>query len=146
MVRAAIEGNPAFAVSEIELRQPGTSYTIDTLDRLRREFAGVDLHFIMGVDAANELDAWRDPARILAEYRPIVMSRAGWPDPDWQRLERIHPDARSLILLVDVPQLEIDSHTLRKRIAAGHSVRYLIPEGARRIIERESLYRPPELA
>jgi nicotinate-nucleotide adenylyltransferase len=74
------------------------------------------------------------------------MSRAGWPDPDWQRLERIHPDARSLILLVDVPQLEIDSHTLRKRIAAGHSVRYLIPEGARRIIERDSLYRPPEPA
>ncbi|MGH2346119.1 MAG: nicotinate-nucleotide adenylyltransferase [Chloroflexota bacterium] len=141
MVEAAIAGNPAFAASDIEIRQGGPSYTIATLDALRARCPDAELRFILGVDAANDLINWQEPARILAEYRPIVMSRAGWAGPDWSLLESIHKDARSLITLVDAPQLEVASSVLRDWIAAGWAARYLVPEGAWRIIAEDGLYR-----
>lgn len=141
MVEAAIAGNPHFKVSDIEIRQGGSSYTIATLDALRARCPDAELRFILGVDAANDLSNWQEPARIMAEYHPIVMARAGWPGPDWALLESIHPDARSLVTLVDTPQLEIASHVLRDWIAAGWAARYLVPEGAWRIIAEEGLYR-----
>jgi nicotinate-nucleotide adenylyltransferase len=141
MIEAAIAGNPDFVASDIEIRQGGPSYTIATLDALRPLWPDADLRFILGVDAANDLGNWQEPARILAEFRPIVMSRAGWSGPDWPLLESIHPDARSLITLVDAPQLEVASRMLRDWIAAGWAARYLVPEGAWRIIMEEGLYR-----
>jgi nicotinate-nucleotide adenylyltransferase len=140
MLQAAAAGNPGFAVSDIELRQEGPSYTIDTLDALRREQPDVQWRFILGTDAANGLAGWRSPWRIVAEYRPIVMARAGWAALDWTTLEHVHPEARALAQVIAVPELVISSTELRARIAAGRSARYLIPEGARRIIEDEGLY------
>ncbi len=143
MVEASISGNPAFVATDLEIRQGGPSFTIATLDALQHQRPYTTLRFIMGVDAANDLKNWQDPNRILGEYRPIVMSRAGWTGPDWPMLEGIRPDARALITLVDAPQLEIASHMLREWIARGRAARYLIPEGAWRIIVQEGLYRAP---
>jgi nicotinate-nucleotide adenylyltransferase len=140
MLQTSVAGNPGFAVSDIELRQEGPSYTIDTLDTLRSQHPDVEWRFILGTDAANSLASWRAPRRILAEYRPIVLARAGWAALNWAALERVHPDARALVRLIDVPHLAISSTDLRRRIAAGRSVRYLIPDGARLIIEEEGLY------
>src|SRR6185437_11124753 len=141
MVEASISGNPAFAVTDLEIHQGGPSYTIATLDALQHQWPNAELRFIMGVDAANDLKNWQEPARILGDYHPIVMSRAGWSGPDWPMLEEIRPDVRALITLVDAPQLEIASHLLREWIARGRAARYLIPEGAWRIIIQEGLYR-----
>lgn len=143
MLRAAVAGNPGFAVSDIELRAEGPSYTIDTLNALRGERPEAEWRFILGTDAANGLAAWRAPARVVAEYRPIVMTRAGAAALDWAALERIHPAARALVRVIGVPALALSSTDLRARIAAGRSVRYLIPEGARLIIADEGLYRAP---
>ena len=140
MVRAAVADNPAFAVSDVELRHPGPSFTIDTLDRLRAEFPDADLRFILGADAAEVLVHWREPARIIADYGLIVMSRAEWPEPDWAPLERVHPDARAHVQLVQVPNLAIASREVRQRIEAGHSVRYLLSDPVIAIIKQEGLY------
>ncbi len=141
MVQAAIAGNPAFRASDVELRQDGPSYTIATMDALARQFPGARLRFLLGLDAALGLAAWRQPARLIEDYRPIIMSRPGWSEPDWQGLERIHPGARSLLQIVTVPALAIASSELRARIGAGHTVRYLIPDPVINLIEKEGLYR-----
>jgi nicotinate-nucleotide adenylyltransferase len=141
MLQAAIATNPAFLASDVELRQEGPSYTIDTMDALARQYPGAELRFLLGADAALGLADWREPARLMAVYRPISMSRPGWPGPDWQALERIHPQARSLLEIVTVPALALASSDLRARIRAGCSVRYLIPDPAIAIIEAEGLYR-----
>lgn len=141
MLRAAIAGNDAFDVSEIELTRPGPSYTVFTLDALRAAHPTAHLRFILGADAANTLPDWRTPARILAGYHPIIMTRAGYPGPDWTALERIHPDARRLADLIDVPHLAIASSALREAVAAGRSIRYLVPDAVLRIIREEGLYR-----
>ena len=79
-------------------------------------------------------------ARILAEYEPIVMLRAGWRGPDWAALEAIHPDAHRLAHVVEVPLLDVAAHDLRDRVRSGRSVRYLVPERVRQFIEDNALY------
>ena len=146
MVQAAIAGNPAFLTSDLEVRQEGPSFSIDTMDALSRQFPDSDLHFLLGVDAAHGLHAWREPVRLLTEYRPIVMSRSGWPDLEWTSLERIHAGARSLVEVVPVPALAIASSDLRQRIAAGRTIRYLVPDTVLRIIKEEQLYRTEDVS
>jgi nicotinate-nucleotide adenylyltransferase len=144
MLQVAVESNPAFAVSALELRHEGPSYTIDTLDALREALPEAALQFMLGTDAANAMASWHAPARILAEYRPLLMARAGGPDLDWTVLEGIRMDARNLVRLIEVPRLEIASSEVRERVAQGRSVRYLVPDGVRRIIEDAILYRGSE--
>ncbi len=140
MVELAIEDNPRFAVNDMELHGREPSYTIDTLDTLRGLQPDDRFQFILGVDAANQLDRWLEPARILVDYQPIVMLRAGWRGPDWTALEAIHPRARSLARVVQVPLLEIASQDLRARVRAGQSIRYLVPERVRAFIEDHGCY------
>jgi nicotinate-nucleotide adenylyltransferase len=140
MVRIAVEDNPRFVVSDIEVGQETPAYTIDTLDTLRRQALDDQLHFILGVDAMIQFALWREPARILAEYPPIVMLRAGWPGPDWAALTAIHPQARQLARVVKVPQLEIAARDLRERVRAGRSIRYLVPERVHQFIVDNALY------
>jgi nicotinate-nucleotide adenylyltransferase len=140
MLQLAVESNPAFAVSALELRHEGPSYTIDTLDALREMQPEAALHFMLGTDAANAMATWHAPARILAAYQPLLMARAGWPALDWTVLEGIRSDARSLVRLIEVPRLEIASSEVRERVAQGRSIRYLVPDGVRRMIEDAGLY------
>ena len=146
MLIAAVDDNPNFAVSEIELARGGPSFTADTLDMLHEQMPEAELHFILGADAADGLSEWRKPAHILSSYRLIVMSRPGSTTPNWTSLERIRSDARDFVQLIDVPRLEIASSELRARIAAGRSVRYLVPDAVLAIIQIEGLYRVPETA
>lgn len=140
MVEAAVAGNAGFAVSTLEIGQAGPSYTIESLDALRAGQPEIEWRFILGTDAANGLGSWRQPERIIAEYRPLVLVRAGWERLDWPALERVRPDARALIEIVDVPHLAIASRDLRERIREGRTVRYLVPEAALAIIEAEGIY------
>lgn len=140
MLQEAVEGNPAFAVSGLEVGHQGPSYTINTLDTLRAAHPAAGLHFLLGTDAANGLASWRSPERILGEYQPLIMARAGWPDLDWAVLESIRADVRMVVRLIEVPRLEIASSDLRRRIAQGRSIRYLVPDGVLRLIQDAGLY------
>src|SRR5919201_1610174 len=80
MVELAIAGNPAFALSRVEVERAGLSYTVDTLRRLRRQWGGPErasLWFIAGTDALTQLPRWRDPAGVLAQARLAVVRRPG---------------------------------------------------------------------
>jgi nicotinate-nucleotide adenylyltransferase len=140
MVTAAIAGNEFFAASAIELEQEKPSFSIDTLDALRQLYPDTELRFLLGVDAANQLADWRRPERVLAEYHPIVLRRGGRGGLDWDALERIRPDARRLVTVAKVPALDISSSEIRTMVAARRSIRYLVPEVVRDIIEEERLY------
>lgn len=141
MLQAAVLGNNHFGVDGFELAHRGASYTIETLDALRKRWPTTELRFILGADAANSLPAWRLPQRIVLDYRPIVMSRTGWPALDWRVLEGLCAEARQLVSLIDVPAIGIASSDVRDRVAAGRSIRYLVPDAVREIIEAEGLYR-----
>src|SRR2546422_679667 len=61
MVSLAIDNNPAFGASRIEIDRKGPSYTLDTLTELRREFPKAEMFFLIGLDALAEIQSWRSP-------------------------------------------------------------------------------------
>lgn len=131
MLRAATAGEPRFAVSTVELEREGTSYTVDTLERLREEG---ELFLILGADAATDFHRWRAPERIRELATLLVASRPGTADPP--RDERL--------IVFDAPCLDISSRELRARAARGRSLRYLVPDSARHHLETKGLYRTTE--
>jgi nicotinate-nucleotide adenylyltransferase len=132
MTRAAIEGDPRFRVEDAELRRPGPSYTVDTLRLLREREPAAALFLLIGADAGRELHTWREPEAIARLATVTVLSRSG---------DQPLPDASLPALRVPVTRIDIAATEVRRRVAAGESIRYLVPDAVRAIIEREALYR-----
>lgn len=132
MLEAAIADEPRFAISRLELDRPGPSYTVDTLESLRDQG---DLFLILGADAADELDKWRDPERVRELATPVVAPRPGWSPPS--RADRT--------IALRSPLLDVSSRQLRALARSGRSLRYLVPDPVRRHIEARGLYRPPHI-
>lgn len=130
MVEAAVRGDDRFAVDGLELRRQGPSYTVDTLRELRRRHPDAELFFLIGADALRDLPGWHEPAEVARLATLVRMERAGDAVPE--------TDAAP----VDVPvtRIDISATEIRQRVAAGASIRYLVPDAVREIIERERLY------
>ncbi len=141
MARIAVAGHPAFEVSEIEASRPGPHYSVETLEAVHRERPEDDLFFLIGADSLADLPHWRQPEQIARLATVVVVNRPGidpavladWPD--------LGPDARPMTS-VTIPPIGIASHDLRRRLAEGRSIRYLVPRGVQAYIEAQRLYRP----
>ena len=141
MVQAAVAGDPYFDVSLVESEREGPSYTADTLATLRAQVgADVVLYFILGQDALADLPHWREPARIVAQARLVVAARAGWTVANAAALERAVPGIYGRIDIVPMPRIEISSTDIRRRVAAGISIRYLVPPAVEAYIHEHGLY------
>jgi nicotinate-nucleotide adenylyltransferase len=132
MLEAAIAGDSRFAVDDRELRREGPSYTVDTLRELRAETPDAGLFFLLGVDQFRALGSWREPGEITRLAQLGVFARGG-TDPD---ISGTFPAVR-----VPVRRIDISATEIRERIAAGRSVRNLVPDSVAAIIEEERLYR-----
>src|SRR5947209_2996384 len=78
IVRLAVEDNPRFEVSDIELKRPGLSYTLDTLRALSGTIGeDSDLVFLAGCDSLKQLHTWHQPERLLEEFKVVIMDRPG---------------------------------------------------------------------
>lgn len=142
MVRAAIADNPGFAVSDLEIRRPGRSFAVDTLAAFASAEPEAERHWLLGSDSVTELHTWHDPARLFDLTTFVGLARPGWSREDVDRwLAEQPPDRRPRLLFVEVPLLDISSSALRRRIARGESVRYLVPDGVRQYIAARGLYR-----
>lgn len=142
MVELAIQDNPAFCVSSLELERSGYSYTIDTIRHYLQSDPQLDIRFIMGVDALQLISTWKDVEQLLTLCKFIVVTRAGYqldrsnpvfatvPSELWDRIE-----------MLSIPGLEISSSEIRRRTAVGRSIRYLLPPAVADYIEKHHLYR-----
>ena len=144
MVRLAVASHPAFEVSDVEVRRPGPSYTVDTLALLQDRLGpAAELFFILGLDSLAELPQWHEPQRLLQLCRLVAVPRPGEASPDMGALEGQLPGLRArLVTLEGAPGIAVSSSVLRARLARGESVRYLVPEAVEEYIRREGLYRP----
>lgn len=156
MVKLATVGHPRFEVSDLELRRPGPSYTVDTLEALRA--AGDELFLLLGSETFGDLLSWRAPRRIAELARLVVVPRAGSAfdsegaaaqkvlrEIGVERFARVEgPDlpARA-VLIVHATSLPLSSSELRRRAREGRSLAYRLPEPVVAYIRARRLYEVP---
>lgn len=133
MVTAAIDGDPDFEVSRLELDRPEPSWTVDTLRALRLEHPEARFTLMMGVDQWRSFSDWKDPLEIAAMARIAVFARDGEQPGEF-------PGAKVVPDVVGVRRLDLSSTELRERLRAGDSIRYLVPESVRACIRANRLY------
>jgi nicotinate-nucleotide adenylyltransferase len=142
LCRLAVAGDERFEVSSLEVDRGGASFTVDTLRELHDVEPEHDLTFIVGGDMAQSLPAWREPEAILALARLAVAEREGVRREDIaRRLESLHDGSR--VVFFDMPRIDISSSSIRRRVAEGRPVRYLVPDAVAEAIAEQGLYRQP---
>ena len=140
MLEKALDGEPGFEISRVDIDRPGPHYTVDTLRLLRQQYPGAALVFLIGEDSLRDLSTWHEPALVVAECDEIgVMQRPGI-ETDLSILNDQIPGIVLKIHAVDAPLLEIASHEIRKRVAEGRPFRYFVPEDVYRYIVGNGLY------
>ena len=140
MVELAVAAQPRFAVSDLELRRAGPSYTVDTLEALRipRE----DLFLIVGSETFMDLLTWREPRRIAQLARIVVVPRVGSAfDPESAAVRKVVREIGDEPLIVRATSLPISASDLRRRVREGRSVAYRLPESVAAYIQAKRLYR-----
>jgi nicotinate-nucleotide adenylyltransferase len=158
MVRRAVAGNTFFSATDIEVRRPGFSYTIETLRELKRRFPdGQEFFFLIGMDAFAEITTWHRAEELLDWAHFVIFPRPGFPleDPGrytprtWVSSPPVQPrkgvrrfpvKGKKSLFLAEAPSLPVSASDIRRRVREGRSVTYLVPAAVEACIRRNSLY------
>jgi nicotinate-nucleotide adenylyltransferase len=134
MLRLALASNPAFEVEDHEVDREGISYTVDTLRYLHGQYPGAALTLLVGADNARDFCNWYHPEEIVRMANVAVWGRTG---------SRLPTELLPGVPLrrLDSPLIEISSTDIRNRVAAGASIRYLVPDQVQQYIDQHGLYR-----
>ncbi|MBI5708741.1 MAG: nicotinate (nicotinamide) nucleotide adenylyltransferase [Candidatus Eisenbacteria bacterium] len=139
MARLAVRGHRAFAVSTLEARRRGPSFTVDTLRALKAAHPGARLYLLMGADSLDDFASWHEPGAIAGLATLVVAARPGAGRPRGGRRAGRGLPAR--IIRLRNPGIELSSSALRARARAGRSLRCLVPDAVAAYIARHRLYR-----
>jgi nicotinate-nucleotide adenylyltransferase len=151
MIRLALRGRRALGVTDIELRRPGPSYTIETVETLRATAGGRgggarrEFYLLVGADMLADLPRWREAGRLVRLVRVAAAARPGWSlAPIRRALARAFGPAfvRGLARRrFDAPLVDVSSTAIRRRARAGRPLRGLVPDAVAAYIRRTGLYR-----
>jgi nicotinate-nucleotide adenylyltransferase len=140
MVEMSIADNPHFLLSTVDIDRPGPHYTVDMVRLLRAALPGnSELYFLMGADSLADLPNWHRPDLLIASCRLVAMSRPGYP-VDWEMLEVALPGVRERVIQLDMPELEIASHVIQRRVRQGLPIRYQVLPAVEEYIRQQGLY------
>jgi nicotinate-nucleotide adenylyltransferase len=134
MTALATAGHPRFAVSDVEIRRDGPSYTVDTVADLRREIPGADVFVIVGSDTFPEMATWKEHERLLALCTVAVVARPGEAGSTGDR-------GPGRVARVEGPGLDISASAIRARVRERKGIRYLVPDAVADYIAKRALYR-----
>lgn len=136
MVRAAVDDHPGLSASDVEVVRPGPSYTVDTLHDVIALHPGAELWLMMGADRLPTLPTWKQPDEILRLARLAVMPRDAhgreWIEETAQRV------APGRVDVLETPVVQVSSTMIRKRLAQGGPIRYLVPAAVERLLRGET--------
>ena len=155
MVRLAVAGHPRFAVSDLELRRTGPSYTVDTLQALAA--AGDALSLVIGSETFLDLLNWREPRRVASLARLVVIPRAGSAfDPQSAAAQKVlreigveggfvQAGAGALpprgVVIAHAASLPLSASDLRRRVREGRSLAFRVPPAVIDYVRAHDLYR-----
>ena len=141
MTVIATAANPSFRVSRVDIDREGDTYTVDTLNDMRKIYPDAELFFITGADALNKILTWRDWETMFDLANFIGVTRPGYElqmagTPLAQELES------GRLSLVEIPAMAISSTDCRERASSGRPVWYLVPDGVVQYIAKHRMYLP----
>ena len=141
MCELAIQGIDHLCVSHIDADRPGPHYASDMV-RLVRDMVGVttELYFLMGMDSLRDLPTWHEAAWLVENCKLVALSRHD-VTLDWDRLETALPGIHHRVIILDMPELEIASHTIQQRVRLGQPIRHQVPQVVEEYIHEHGLYR-----
>jgi len=136
MLKIAVEGNPNFEISDMELERKGISYTIDTIKIIKKEqgLNKKDIFYLIGSDSLLEFHKWKEPKEILNECQVIVAIRPGFRPSD------IPAWILHNIQFANIPRFEISSTNIRHRWVENKTIRYLVTLPVWNYINENGLY------
>jgi nicotinate-nucleotide adenylyltransferase len=139
MSELAVGGDDRFAVSRIELGREGPSYTVDTLRSMHEAQPDDELFLILGGDQAERLTTWHEPEQVLELATVCAVERVGYSrNAIVIKLARLKGAER--LRFFEMPLIQVSSSSVRRRVARGQSIRYLVPDEVARYIEDKGLY------
>ncbi|MDA9555494.1 nicotinate (nicotinamide) nucleotide adenylyltransferase [Pelobium sp.] len=133
MAKLAVEDTQNIVVSDIELKLPQPSYTIDTLTHLKDLYPEHEFVLIMGSDNLKSLKKWKNYELILRDYQIYIYPRPGFENTEFTN----HPS----VIITETPLMELSATFIRKAIAKGKNVQFFLPDKVIDFIERKSLYK-----
>lgn len=163
MIHLAVSADGDLAVSDVELKRSGTSYTIDTVDHFKQTLPeNTCIYLILGLDAFLEIDTWKSYEQLLEQIPLIVITRPNsiseHRDADRQALENelksriskkysfseskscYEQNGKQSIHFFEVTALDISSTKIRELIKRGEPINYLVPQRVAEFIEKKGLY------
>jgi nicotinate-nucleotide adenylyltransferase len=144
MIELALAGHEQIRASSIEIDRGGVSFTVETLAQVHTLLPQATLFLLMGADSLHDLPTWREPDRICALSVPTVVRRGSAAEPDFSVLAPLVSAERLTMIRsaqVRMPLIDLSSTDLRKRTAAGQSLRFRTPRAVEKYIETHGLYR-----
>lgn len=147
MLKLAVEGDDGFDICRDELLRAGPSYTLDTLEAIRRRLGSdVELHWVVGADMLAELPTWHRVGEVMSLATIIVAARPPWDSRMADILDGLSSSLGSDSVeqlrraVVRTPLIDISSTRIRERWAGGLSIRFLVPPAVGRYIATHGLY------
>jgi GTP-binding protein len=140
MLQLAVEGSPYLKVSTVEIERQGPSYTVDTIEQIRKKSGGDEIYFILGWDSLAQLPDWHEPSKIINLCTLVVVPRPGYAKPSLKTLEGVLPGISQNVIFLDKPRVDISATTIRDLAAQGESIDHLVPEAVARYIKKHKLY------
>lgn len=131
LVRAAIAGDPRFALSEVDVRRAGPTFSIDTVLDLESEYPDAEFTLILGDEAWRNVPNWHRADELVERVRFVVVSR----------MDSAPQSQTQSVRWVSIPTIAVSSSECRARIREGLSVRYWLRDSVFDEVERLKLYR-----
>lgn len=142
MTKLAVEENPFFSVSTMEIEKEGSTYTYETLEALHDKNPNTEYFFILGADSLWSIENWKNPERIFANCHILAALRNGRADEEMEaQAAHLRTTYNAAVSMIKTSHIEISSSMIRDLIKDGHSVRYLIPDAVYDYIIKNKLYK-----
>jgi nicotinate-nucleotide adenylyltransferase len=140
LVQAALQDEPAFQLSTVDIDREGPHYAVDTMRLLRADFPDADLIYLIGEDSLFDLPIWYQPQVLVAELAGLGVMRRPGKHADLEALENVLPGVRQKVEFIEAPLLEISSSQIRQRIRSGQAFRYYLLPTVYEMIQSRSYY------
>lgn len=141
MAALAAQDNPFFKVSDMEVVRPGSSYTYETLDALKKQLPDSELYFIVGADTLFHMESWKHPERIFKSSVTVAAVRDEKGASDLiAQAKYLSGKYNADIRFLPASHIGISATQIRERLKKGESVRYLVPESVRLFLEENGYY------